>query len=788
MFFRILKNDLKRKKTTNIILFLFVIMATMFVASGINNVVTVVNGTNHYLDKAGIGDYIVITMGDNAVGGLDEFLKTEPAINNYKLEQVVFGSYGDITGRDGSKLECKNTTIYQSLNDSAINFFDKNNDKIDTIKPGHVYVSGTFVKDNNLKPGDQLVLNHNGVTLTFILDGMAKDALLGSDFMGNTRFLLNENDMQKLLENETISNHYRGEICYIDTDDVSAMSSAITKASNVAFSGTRSTIKMCYVMEMIVAFLMLILSVCLIIVSFVVLKFSITFTIADEFREIGVMKSIGISNRKIRSLYIIKYLSMTIVGAIIGFFASIPFGTLLLQAVSEKMVLGNTGGLLLNGFGAFLVIFLILSFAYQCTKKIKKLTPLDAIRNGQTGERYKNKSVLRIKKCPLSNALFMAINDILSSPKRFITIVLSFGICTLFVLILVNTTATIKSPNLIHAFGTKTDLYMTDVAASMTGMLGSKEEMADSLDKMASQLTQENMPARCCIEIQYKYPISFEGNDYTLTCQQGLNTKISDYEYTEGSMPENPNEIAITPQISEITGAKIGDIMTINFGEKKMDCIVTGYIQTMNNLGEIIRLHEDAPTDFSYISSMLNYQIDFTDSPSEEEIEHRKERIKKLYDTDKIMNTTEYCIDCTGGVADTLGSVQYLFLGITLTVVILITILMERSFIADEKGQIATLKAIGFKDKCIIKWHVYRFGTAGLISVILAAILSIPMTNLCITPIFGMMGTTAVKYNIEPLRVFAMYPSIILLVTIVTSWLIALYTKTITSQDTSNIE
>lgn len=788
MFFRILKNDLKRKKTTNIILFLFIILTTMFVASGINNVITVINGTNYYLDKAGIGDYIIITMGDHAIGCLDEMLKTEPAIENYRLEQVVFGAYGDVTAPDGSKMECKNTTIYQSINDSAMHFFDKDNQEITTIEPGHIYVSSVFVKDNNLKPGDTLYLNHNGVELAFVLDGMAKDALFGSNFMGNTRFLLNDEDMQKLLENETISSHYRGEICYIKTDDVSAMSSAITKVSNVTFSSPRSTIKTCYVMEMIVAFLMLMLSVCLIVVSFVVLKFSITFTIADEFREIGVMKAIGISNRKIRSLYIIKYLLMAIVGAVVGFFASIPFGSVLLKAVSQKMVLGSTGGLFLNVFGSLLVICLIVLFAYRCTKKIEKSTPLDAIRNGQTGERYKNKSVLRIKRWPLNNATFMAINDVLSSPKRFLTIALSFGICTLFVLILVNTIATIKSPNLIYTFGTKTDLYMTDVSAAMKGMLGSKEEMINNLDTMAAQLTEKGMPARCCVEIQYKYPITFEGKDFTLTCQQGLHTNISDYMFTEGSMPESPHEIAITPQIAEITGAGIGDVMTIHFGEKDLDCMVTGYIQTMNNLGELIRLHEDAPTDFSYISSMLHFQIDFTDAPSEEEIEHRKERIKELYATDKVMNTTEYCIDCTGGVADTLEGVQYLFLGITLTVIVLVTILMERSFIADEKGQIATLKAIGFTDRAVIKWQVYRFELIGLISVISAAILSIPMTKLCITPIFGMMGATEIEYNIEPLRIFVLYPGIVLLVTIAMAWLMALYTKMITSSDTADIE
>ena len=60
MFFRILKKDLKRKKAMNAVMLSFILLATMFVASGISNVVSVTNGIDSYLDKAGIGDYVVI--------------------------------------------------------------------------------------------------------------------------------------------------------------------------------------------------------------------------------------------------------------------------------------------------------------------------------------------------------------------------------------------------------------------------------------------------------------------------------------------------------------------------------------------------------------------------------------------------------------------------------------------------------------------------------------------------------------------------------------------------------
>ena len=787
MFLRILKKDLIRKKTMNIILFLFIVLATMFVASGINNVVTVMNGTDYYLDKAGVGDYIILTQGEGAVGALDEMLETEEAIKGYRLEQIVLGSLNYMTKADGGELDSNNLAIYQSVEGAAITFFDRENEPITEIEPGHMYVTGNIMEKNNLQPGDVMRLDHNGVELEFVLDGMAKDALLGSDFMGNTRFLMSDADMQKLLANETISELYRGEICYIDTDDVTAIKIAMADVTNIGFDGTRSVIKLTYVMDMIVAFVVLILSVCLIIVSFVVLKFTITFTITEEFREIGVMKAIGLSNRKIRSLYIVKYLLMSVLGAAVGFFASIPFGKLLLNSVSKKMVLGNDNALLINFLGSVLVVWLILLFAYLCTGKVKKATPVDAIRSGQTGERYKNKTALRIQKCPTGNALFMAMNDVLSSPKRFLSIIISFGLCTLFVLLLVNTTATLKSDKLVYTFGTKSDLYLQDSKVAEDINEKTKEEMLMNMDEMAEELTKDGMPAQLVFELIYNYPITFRENDFMLTCQQGLNTKTSEYVYIEGVVPESADEISITPQIAEMLGAKIGDVITIHFGEQDVDCMVTAYHQTMNQMGEIIRLHVDAPTDSKFVVGSLHYQINFLDDPDAAEIELRKERVKELFDNDKVMNAAEFCMDCTQ-VADTMESVQFLLLGITLVVVILVTILMERSFIADEKSQIAILKAIGFKDSAILKWHVYRFGLVALVAVILAAVCSIPMTNLCVDPIFGMMGAVDVEYNIDPLQIFLLYPGAVLAMTVLVAWLTALYTKTIKSSDTANIE
>ena len=792
MFFRILKKDLKRKKVMNTVLLSFILLATMFVAGGITNVAAVMNGTDSYMDKAGIGDYVVISMGKDSKNKMEAVLHDEKEeVSSYHIEPVVFGENSNLKNTEGKQLNAKNSVIYQSITDSQLRFFDKENHQIMEIEPGHAYATGNFMEQNHLQPGDEIMITYNNVSFSVILDGMAKDALLGSSMMGNSRFLFNEAEIEKLLADETIYNGYQGQICYMELSkeaDVSAIAAAVSEVPGIMFSGARSVIKMCYVLEMVMAFTMLILSICLIIVSFVVLKFSITFTISGEFREIGVMKAIGISNFKIRSLYLIKYLILAVAGAVVGFLFSIPFSSMLLQTVSSNMVLETEYSFLLSVLGAVLVIVVILLFAFRCTKLVKKFSPVDAIRSGQTGERYQKKSPLRLSKSHGSTSLFMAFNDVLSAPRRYVTIIVIFFICTLFVLVFVNTSSTMRSDTLVTTFGTRSDLYYTDLTEAMGSMNPDGRNQTESYLADTEELLEKNgISAKLCVEVQYKYKIRVGGKDYSISCQQGIHTKASDYEYIEGLVPRNKNEIAITPTITKLTGAKIGDTITIDFGGETLDCMVVAYFQSLNLLGEVIRLHEDAPTDFTYISNMLSYQINFDDHPSAKEIELRKDKIKKLFDNDKVMNAVEYCDDCMG-VASKMESVQYLLLGITLIVVILVCILMERSFLADEKSQIAVLKAMGFGNGRVIKWHIMRFGIVTLAAVFLAAVCSIPATYLIDNPIFGMMGAGKISYVIKPWKIFFLYPAIIFLITILASEITAVHIRTIKSSDTTNIE
>ena len=770
---------------------LFIILASMFVASGLNNVITISNGTDYFFDTAGMGDYIATRKNSEGVTeDFDSILKTIPEAKSYRIEEVVYTSKDPLKKSTGEKIKYDNTILIQSLEDSGLRFFHQDNSVATSVQQGHFYSSNKFASTNNFKVGDKLVITgDNDYSLTVTYDGDLKDALFGSDMISNARIYLSRTDYEDYRDNGIAHAGSIGEIAYIDTDNVNTLDVELSKkCSNLLFARPRSVIKMAYVMNMIVAFITLILSICLIIVSFVILKFTISFTITEEYREIGVMKAIGIRNSKIRSLYVVKYLAIAIVGSLIGLGLSFPFGSLLLSSVTKTMVLGNSLGFWLNILGSLAVILSILGFAYFATGVVKKATPIDAIRNGQTGERFKKKAKLKLSNSRTNNAIFMAANDVLSSKKKYITIAAIFALCASFVLVLTNTVTTMKSDNLIESFCARSDLYYKDEEKLMSFMSeGGDEKLEEYIAKTEKDLKDMGMPGKVFVDAQFIFKAISGGEEYSLSCQQGKHTTTDMYAYTEGTAPRNMYEIAITKIISQKINAHIGDTVTIDYGTGPVDTVVTAYFTSMNLLGEVARIHEDAPTSLKNSTSWMMMQVNFDDHPTGNVLKERKQKLIDYLDGKEVLLPWEFQVDCIS-VVPTMEVVQKLLLAITLIVVVLVVVLMERSFISDEKSEIAILKAVGFKDRRIILYHVLRFAIVTATAVIIAAALSIPLTYLTISPIFGMMGMSNMTFTIDAVQIFVLYPLIILGATLLIAFITALYTKTIKSSDTASIE
>lgn len=792
MFFRILLKDLKRKKTMNVIILMFVILATMFVASSVNNIITVMNGLDYYFEKAGLTqDYFLILRTDAGITSMENLLLSEPSVNEYRTEPQIAVIQDNFTINGEKAFDFNNAGMILSLDNTILNYFDEDNNVITEVKKGEVYITGTLLKESGLHPGDTITLEHEGTILELTIAGSVKDALLGSNLMGNPRFIIHPDDYEKLWSNETIQQLYSVSIYYINTEDINTLKDAVSGADGILFDGDISLVRTTYVINMIIAGILLVVSIGLILVSFTVLRFTIGFTITEEFREIGVMKAIGIGNPAIRSLYITKYLAIAVVGAAIGFATSVPFGNMLLKSVSENMVLGNKNGLMINFLCSVGVVAIILLFCYSCTKKVNKLSPIDAVRNGQTGERFGRKSILHLGKSRLNTTVFLALNDIFSNPKQFGIITAVFSICLILVMILANTANTLCSDKLMPLFGmTYSDVYYVSTANAVRMMnngLGD-DIVYEILHEIEDTLAENGMPAECITEVQYKYPISFNGRSINLSFQQGKGTRADEYFYPEGSAPSNEYEIALTPRAAELIGAEIGDTVSLNVGGEEKEYMITALFSTFNQMGEFGRLHEDVKTNMYESIASMAIQINFTDHPDDSEIARRIDTLKEIFGSEEFYTGDEFVDICTGA-SDTMRTVEYMLLIITVIITALVTVLMERTFITKEKSEIALMKAVGFGNGKIIAQHTLRFCFVIITAAALSAILCLPLTQLCIDPVFHLLGPSySIEYQINPVEVFVACPLIVLGVTVISAFFTSLYTRTVTASHTSNIE
>jgi putative ABC transport system permease protein len=260
------------------------------------------------------------------------------------------------------------------------------------------------------------------------------------------------------------------------------------------------------------------------------------------------------------------------------------------------------------------------------------------------------------------------------------------------------------------------------------------------------------------------------------------------YEYTGGTTPQHANEIAITRITASKLNAGIGDTVTISTLDGEEEYIITAYFQSMQSIGDGILLHVDAKVNYAQAMGTTGVLVRFPDDPGKEEIQRRMDVIREIYPQCEL-KTCEEIVSEMLMVTDAMDAMKYLVVVLTILLTALVTVLMERSFIAKERGEIALLKAIGTRNGKIYAYHVLRFAVVGIIAVIIGEILALPLTHLCIDPIFKMMGMElAVDYVIDPVEMYLVFPAIVLETTVVSAFFTCLYTRTIKSSDTANIE
>lgn len=792
MVLRILKRDMRRRKSVNLILFLFITLASVFLSSSMNNILTVFPAVEYYMDYANVPDITFITMGAEESDDVGQWIEEAPGVEEYGRNAILMLGSKDVMILRNQKeklLDANSVTMYLGTMDSEFcKVFNTDGEEF-TLKPGEIALSLNPTERNELQPGDKIRIKSGDKEKVFTFKFAMKDAVFGHDMVGMTRLMVSQEDYDMFEDGEekNIIN-----MNYIDT---SAPQDFLQDLNNEEFSSAmnsieRSTFTMTYSFDMIMAALLILIGICLILIALLVLRFTLVFTLEEDHREIGIMKAMGLRDFAVKKLYLLKYLVLVSLGALLGLLVSLPVSKMMVKSVSRNMIMQDAGAnIWVNVICTALIIALVMLFCYSCTRKLGKVSAITAIRGGQTGERFKRRGGLRLyKRKHMPVPVFLSVNDMLSHMKRYLVLLVTFCISFILITIPLNTLNTMKSEEMAERFAINPDcaVYVTDIEKPGETDYKSLKDLNKGMKRIKEELDEKGYKAELTgipiFFIQFWEKGVNEKNNIMTIQNVGPN---HDYlTYSEGVAPRLDNEVAFSETIMDLNEWKIGDTVEAVLDGKEKSFLITGIYSDYLQMGSSARLNPEIDMDNVLMFGYWNVMVDMDTDKTQAELADELNTLLPDYEWADAQRVVDRNV---GGIQDSLKEMLIPMTGMLCAIIMLITLLMQRLFIVREKGEIAMMKSVGFRNSSIRLWQVIRMVLVAVVSMVAAVPISLLSNQFILKPIFAIMGAD-VTIQVVPWQVYGVYPGVLMLGIIIATLLAASGVKKINIRELNNLE
>ena len=164
----------------NVILLLFITLASMFVASSVNNIISVTTALDNYFEMANAPDYLGATMSKAEAENIETLLDDVEAVDSYRTEQILFMANTMVSSDNEEAEILGGTMLLQGDTDLALNYFLADNSILKDVAPGELYMTGHMMEMQKLSVGDRVTITIEGVSKEFYIAGRLPCCRAGS--------------------------------------------------------------------------------------------------------------------------------------------------------------------------------------------------------------------------------------------------------------------------------------------------------------------------------------------------------------------------------------------------------------------------------------------------------------------------------------------------------------------------------------------------------------------------------------------------------------------------------
>jgi putative ABC transport system permease protein len=605
--------------------------------------------------------------------------------------------------------------------------------------------------------GDHVILTANGIRREYVISSFILDSMMNSSMAASTRILITDKDYEEL-SGKVGEKEYLIEAYFNTPEEANDFKTAYQDAG-LPQNGQAVTYSIIFIMsaltDIVTVFVLLLVSMLLVVVSFLCVKYTIMAALEEEISEIGTLKAIGISFSDIRSLYLNKYRALAMVGVIVGYLLAILVSSVFTGHIntmfgnSKLSILAVALSLLAGG-----IVFVFINF--YCKKilsKIKKLTVVDALvsGNGFSKERGRVRDGLHQSK-KLSVHWLLGLREVFYHFRSYVIVYAVVIIAVLMIMVPINLLNTFEAPEFITYMGSSLEDILIEVENG--------EDLETGYEKVKRILHQDSSiesyseyrTVRAKTENAEKVPMNLDIN-----CGDNAGNGL---QYLSGEAPSGENEIAISYLNANELNKQTSDTITLLYEQKEINFIISGIYQDVTSGGYTAK----ANNSFNELAAnKYSFSVNLNENIS---VEEKAEEWTDILGAGVSVDPMEEFINQTlGGVANQLRRMVFAVVIIGACLVMLITVLFLKLRLTKDLSEIAVLKAIGFAEADIRKQYMIKIGcvsAVGLLTgIIITNVLGEKIVNAALSA--AGIGVKQVDLITNPIIQFILCPLLLML-------------------------
>ncbi|MCR4649188.1 MAG: ABC transporter permease, partial [Lachnospiraceae bacterium] len=774
-YFFIAKNNMKKQKADMITFFTMTFLSAFMLFICLNLVV----GTFSVLDK-----------NDEQIKGADILILTsDDPVTNFKFEEIIRGNdhYQDFDSdkylsalvnyrKKGAKKWAEYSYHFASYEDER------------TIHTASIDMSGFSDNDivipvsmsTSYSIGDTIEIKISENIYEFRVAGFNEDFIYSSPMnMGTYLAFISERYYQTLLFENTgfieQDMNIRVNLSQKGIDSGLNPTSAADEVYNEidkwmeSYSKTHPDFKgisanfipadMMKTATMILPFLVIaiitVFALLLLLISLVVIDFSVKNFIMDNMRNTGIMEAAGYTVNEMIFILLIQLLSVSFMGSLTG----LILGALLQKKIGIIMLflLGlswNQGANIALLIAVLLSICMIIGiFTVVLGREYRKTTVLEALRGGINAHNFK-KNIFPFDKTALPVPLTLALKETFGKFRGQIGVIIIMGVLAF---------SSAMGFGIYESMGKDVDtlLRISGIDISDASFTADDANMISAVENLESvdKITTE-------VWLGMEFTNGKTKKNYTTRVISDTSV-MKEELMVEGRWPKHENEVAFGTMAMDSLGLKVGDTVKAKSGEEEATYIVTGMMQTFNNMGQMAYMSEAGYLRIGREVSTKSCNVYIKKGYTFEDLE---KEFNDIYPDKEIVDV----LASTGGLFTLLQTtfrlVVVLILIVTAFVVGLAESLLIKTRISKEWRNLGVSKALGYSSNQLILQLILSNIPSVLIGIVLGVTAAVLFGDKVVLLMFAIFGFRKVVFEISGLSIVCVIYVIVVMAAVV-SWI-----------------